>query len=153
MSNFKEFATEEEYNAAISEALEAKNQSWISGRLQEARDKAIKETEAKYKDYEQLKEASSTWKDKEESYKTQIKDLNDKYTASESSALKMKAAYKHKIPFELAERINGSTAEEIDADAKAISQFVTASSPSSPLRNTEGAPTSNAWSSVLSQMK
>lgn len=152
MANFIEFETEEAYNEAISKAIEEKNQSWITGRLQAAREKAIEETKAQYSDYEQLKADAGKWEETKTGLTQQIADANAAKTKAETELVKMKAAAKHGIPFEMASRLSGTSEEEIEKDAKSMAQYL-APKKSGPLRNPESHSKSSPWDSIVADMK
>lgn len=105
-------------------------------------DKIIKEHGKSVQELNTLKEAESTWKTekgnlestitklqadiktKDEKY-ADYDDLAGKITTLETKELKRQVAHENSIPFELADKLSGTTKEELEADAKQLASFVT----------------------------
>lgn len=146
---FKTFETEEEYTAALNEALEEKNKGWIADRLETARTNAVKELKAQYADYEDLKKSNEDMQaqiaafgtkqadfDKEVAeWSEKKKKIESKAAEAAAEALKLRAAAKYGIPFDMADRLRGTSAEEIEKDAKDSAKFFTQRQ--APLKNPE----------------
>lgn len=62
----------------------------------------------------------------------QITDLTAKNTAAELGALRQRIAHETGLPFELADRLNGSTEEEIRKDAEVFAKFTAPQQQPSP---------------------
>ena len=132
MAEFKPINSQEEFDKAIAERL---------GRIK-------KQYEEKYSDYESLKdiqskydalstEHSSTSKQLEtmssqyselknsvDKFKQDIADRDAAIETFKKNEMRIKAARTARIPLELAEKINGSTEEEMMEDAKFLSSFL-----------------------------
>lgn len=56
-------------------------------------------------------------------------ELSDKIAKLETANMRSEAARKHNLPDALAARLQGATAEEIEADAKALAELIPAATP------------------------
>ena len=70
-------------------------------------------------------------------YEAEKKEMNDKILAYETSSVKMRIARETGLPYELAERLSGSTEGEIRKDAKDLAQYVSKVNAAPPLKTTE----------------
>ena len=116
----------------------------IASRLQRERDKAVKETEERFADYEQIKSDSASWKEKFEKASGQLTEknaevdkLNAQVKANETANTRAKVARELGIPFDMADRIKGETEDEMKEDAKILASFVKSSQPAPPLGDPE----------------
>ena len=131
MSEFKPITTQEEFDAAIK------------GRLSREKEK--------YSDYDQLKsriaeleeenvglkstiEASN--QSKEDSDR-QLEDLQNKITGYETASLRTRIALKHGLPYDLADRLQGTDEESFEADAERLAGFMKPVSKVAPVKSTE----------------
>lgn len=139
MAEFKVIETQEEFDKAIQKRLEQKD----------------REAAEKYKDYLSPDEAAKLKADHDkeigeihakltaaEEKATQhdqvVQDLQTRATQAETSLLKSKVAHENGVPIELADRLVGTTAEELKADAEMVAGFLAPKS-APPLRSTEPA--------------
>lgn len=128
--SFEPIDTQEKFDSAISERLRRE-----------------RETIAKrYADYDELKTKVST-------YEQQIADMTkaageaaEKYAALQSKVKdyetarsRARIAHETGLPFELADRLTGSTEEEIRKDAESLSRFI-GKGRAAPLRSPEEPP-------------
>ena len=111
----------------------------IATRLQRERDKAVKETEGRFADYEQLKSDIESFKSKYEEINgqlaernTEVDKLNAQLKANETANTRAKVARELGIPFDMADRIKGETEDEMKEDAK-----IKSSQPAPPLGDPE----------------
>lgn len=118
MSDFKVIETQEQLDEIIKD------------RIARAEAKA----QEKYADYDSLKAQlsekdeqitalSSQLKESTEKvagYDGQVKELQNKISAYATDAVKTRVAHEMGLPYELANRLNGSNEEEIKADAKKL---------------------------------
>lgn len=133
---FKAITTQEELDEVIKD------------RLKRERDKLSKEVEEKYKDYDSLREELS--KAKENS--AEIETLQKKLQAYEKAEMKRKVAMEYKIPYNLADRIQGDDEESMAEDAKNLQAYFKKEAP--PLRNTETIPKKeDAYKKLLDGLK
>jgi chromosome segregation ATPase len=137
MEDFKVIETQEDFDKAIQKRLaqkdreaEEKYKSYLSPEKVEALNK---EWEEKFnKVNESLKEATK----KMEGHDQIVSDLTKRATTAESSLLRSKVAHESGVPFELAERLVGTTEEELKADAEKLASFLTPKA-APPLRSNE----------------
>lgn len=129
MAEFKVIETQEDFDKAIQERLARKDKEFS-----EFKEKASA-SEAEYK--KRLDEAANTIKSLNEKiagHDSVVSDLTARATKAEGSLLRVKVAHENGVPMELAERLVGSTAEELAADAKSFASYMApASAP--PLRS------------------
>ena len=131
MSEFKPITTQEEFDAAIKERL--------------SREKA------KYSDYDQLKSRveelekengglkstiEATNQSKADADK-QLEDLQNQISGYEMANLKTRVALQHGLPYDLAERLQGTDEESFKADAERLAGFMKKSQPVYPLGTKE----------------
>ena len=117
MPEFKPIETQEALDAIIKD------------RIERAKKSAADEVAKKYEGYlspDDVKKhidqiAALTAKISES--ETKIADLTAKNSAYEISSVKMKVAHETGLPYELADRLSGTTEEEIRKDADALSKF------------------------------
>jgi hypothetical protein len=107
---FKPIETQEAFDAAIRERLERQKRS------------VTEEVTKKFDGYLSPEDAAGLRTKITES-ETTIADLTAKNTAYKQRAAKLKIANETGLPFALAERLTGSTEEEIRADAEALVRY------------------------------
>lgn len=123
MPEFKVIETQEALDAIIKE------------RIERAKKSAAEEAAKKFEGYLSPDEAKkhtdqiAALNDKLKESETKIADLTAKNSAYEISSVKMKVAHETGLPFELAQRLSGTTEEEIRKDADALAKFATHSQP------------------------
>ena len=133
MSEFKPITTQEEFDAAIKERL--------------SREKA------KFSDYDQLKsrvteletenvglkstiEASN--QSKADSDK-QLEEMQKQIAGYETANLRTRIALQNGLPYDLADRLQGTDEESFKADAERLASFIKHVEPVAPMRNLEPA--------------
>ena len=131
MSEFKPITTQEEFDAAIK------------GRLSREKEK--------YGDYDQLKsrvtelekenvglkstiEANN--QSKSESDK-QLEEMQKQIAGYETASLRTRVALQHGLPYDLADRLQGTDEESLKADAERLAGFMKRTQPVAPVRDTE----------------
>ena len=131
MSEFKPITTQEDFDAAIKERL--------------SREKA------KYSDYDQLKsrvteletenvglkstiEANN--QSKSESDK-QLEEMQKQIAGYETASLRTRIALQHGLPYDLADRLQGTDEESLKVDAERLAGFIKKTQPVAPVRETE----------------
>ena len=133
--SFKTIETQAELDAIIKSRLDREKES----------------IKAKLADYEQLKAHNAELEQQNAEYKTaledaktkastseqSIADLQSKVTSYEQAQLRTKIALQNGLPFDLADRLAGSTEEEIKADAEKLAGLMNVSQGLSPLKSTE----------------
>lgn len=141
MAEFTPITTQEQFNEAIRERLERER--------------------AKFSDYETLKGKAAQFDQlNAKDYPKQLEDLQkqletakgdkSRADAAEAKLLKISVAQKKGIPVELAERLTGSTEEELAKDAENFSGFLRpAAAP--PLANLDN-PAANRTDAALAEL-
>lgn len=129
--------TQDEVNALVKERLDRAEKKWQEkySNYYSADDLASK-TEDLNKQITELGNSLNAANDKANADAQTIADLEAKASKYETDSVKIRIALENGIPFELANKLTGTTEEEIRNDAKKMSQFV-ASTPAMPMRNPE----------------
>ena len=109
--------TQEAFDAAIKERLDRQKKS-VTEEVRKSFEGWISPEEAK-KSADQIATLTGKLSDSE----TKIADLTAKNSAYEINSVKMKVARETGLPYELADRLSGSTEDEIRKDAETLSQF------------------------------
>ncbi|WP_261064893.1 capsid assembly scaffolding protein Gp46 family protein [Streptococcus mitis] len=131
MSEFKPITTQEEFDAAIKERL--------------SREKA------KYSDYDQLKSRVTELETENVGLKStieanrqskadadkQLEDLQKQISNYETASLKTRVALQHGLPYDLADRLQGTDEESFKADAERLASFVKHTEHVAPMRTLE----------------
>ena len=164
MSEFQAITTQEDFDKAIQKRLAQKD----------------REAEEKYRDYlapdkvdalkseydKRLADASALVKDaqaKLAKHDEEVAALMTRATTAEGKLLKNSIANKHGIPLDLADRLLGDTAEEIEKDAQSFAGYF-APTHGAPMRSNDpsgapsgsvggGNPTDTALMTLLSQLQ
>lgn len=133
MLEFKPITTQEEFDAAIKERL--------------SREKA------KYSDYDQLKSRVEELEKENGGLKSTIEDTNqskadadkqlevlqNQIAGYETASLRTRVALQHGLPYELADRLQGTDEESFKADAERLASFVKHTEYVAPMRTLEPA--------------
>ena len=122
MSEFKVIETQEDFDKAIKARLAQKDRE-VEEKFKDYL--SPEKAEALKADYEKkLEEAAKTLKEVQEKAKgfdQTVSELTKRAESAETSLLKNKIAYEHKLPLELAGRLIGTTEEELTKDAESLS--------------------------------
>ena len=131
MSDFKPITTQEEFDAAIKERL--------------SREKA------KYSDYDQLKSRVTELETENVGLKStieatnqskadtdkQLEELQSKIAGYETASLRTRVALQHGLPYDLADRLQGTDEESFKADAERLAGFMKSKESIPPLKTNE----------------
>lgn len=132
----KPITTQEDFDAKIKE------------RLEREREKIAKEVNAKYQDYEALKSELTKAKDGQK----ELEKLQNEIAGYKRAELKRKIAMEYKIPYDLADRIQGEDEEAMISDAKNLQAYFKRDAP--PLKNIENTPKKeDAYKKLLNGLK
>lgn len=117
MPEFKAIETQEALDAIIKDRIERAKKS--------AADEAAKKYEGFISpdDVKKHTDQIAALTEKLRESDTKIADLTAKNSAYEIASVKTKIAHEVGLPYELAERLSGTTEEEIRKDADALSRF------------------------------
>ena len=131
MSEFKPITTQEEFDAAIKERL--------------SREKA------KYSDYDQLKSRVTELETENVDLKStieannqskadadkQLEEMQNQISNYETASLRTRVALQYGLPYDLADRLQGTDEESFKADAERLASFVKPTEHFAPMRNLE----------------
>ena len=131
MSEFKPITTQEEFDNAIKERL--------------SREKA------KYSDYDQLKSrveelekekaglqsALESSKQSAAEYDKKIAEFESRVAGYETADLRTRIALQNGLPYDLADRLQGTDEESLRADAERLAGYMKQTQPVAPVRETE----------------
>lgn len=131
MSEFKPITTQEEFDAAIK------------GRLSREKEK--------YGDYDQLKSRVAELETENVGLKStieatnqskadadkQLEDLQNKIAGYEMASLRTRVALQHGLPYDLADRLQGTDEESFKADAERLVGYIKKSQQVAPIRDSE----------------
>lgn len=131
MSDFKPITTQEEFDNAIKERL--------------AREKS------KYSDYDQLKSHVLELEEENVGLKStieasnqskadadkQLEEMQKQIAGYETASLRTRIALQHGLPYDLADRLQGTDEESFRADAERLAGFMKSAQPVAPVRETE----------------
>nr|DAR05687.1 MAG TPA: major capsid protein [Caudoviricetes sp.] len=131
MSEFKPITTQEEFDAAIK------------GRLSREKEK--------YGDYDQLKSRVAELEEENVGLKStieatnqskadvdkQLEDLQNQIAGYETANLRTRVALQHGLPYDLADRLQGTDEESFKADAERLVGYIKKSQPVAPIRDSE----------------
>lgn len=106
METFTPITTQEQLDSVVQERVAA----------------AVEEAKKGFEGWLSPEDAATLTQERDDS-RAEVADLTAKNAAAENRVLKMQIATEKGIPFELAERLNGSTKEEISADADKLSKY------------------------------
>ncbi len=146
---FKAIETQEAFDAAIKSRLERNTKTVTEEVTKKYEGYLSPEDVAKHTEgyTKQITELQNKLKGNE----TTIADLTAKNKAYENSSEKMKIALEMGIPYELADKLSGETAEEIREDAKTLSKFIFRSNQPSPQFSNEKPP-ADSTTAALKEM-
>lgn len=134
MSEFKAITTQEEFDAAIKERL-ARNTKSITDEVTKKYEGFISPDEISKREKALNDKITALTAQAGEKDKS-IADLTSKNQVYELNALKAKIAREKGIPYELAQRLTGSTEEELSKDADEFAKYMPKKT--APLHDPEG---------------
>lgn len=154
MADFKPINTQEEFDAAVKDRLDRQAAKFADYDDLKAAKKELDELKGKKLD-EQLAalqaeydKAKTTLADHDKI----VSDLTTRATTAEHKLKQREIAHAAGIPVELADRINGSTDEEMTKDAETLAKYAKGGGSVLPLGNPEGSgskdPLAAAYSSL-----
>ena len=130
MSEFKVIETQEALDAIIKDRLDRQKKA-VTDEIKKQYEGWISPEDAK-KSTDQIAALNGKLSDSEKT----IADLTAKNSAYEISSVKMRRAHETGLPYELAERLSGTTEEDIRKDAETLAQF-TSQAPATPSFSSE----------------
>lgn len=136
---FKTIETQEELDKVIGERLKRERETVEKkyADYETLQEKAGKYDEISSKNYEgqieKLNEQLKTANEKLAGHDKEVSELTLRATGAEARLLKVQIANENGIPYELADRLTGDSAEDIRKDAEAFSKFVSPQQTPPPL--------------------
>ena len=125
MEDFKVIETQEEFDKAIKERL-ARKEKELAETYKEylSPDKASSLKEEYEKKLAEANKKLDEVSEKLKSHDAIVSELTDRATKAETSLMKSRIAHECGVPIELAERLVGSTEDELKKDAEALAAFM-----------------------------
>lgn len=144
MSDFTPIETQDQLNAVIGERISKAEQKYA-----QERDDLKKQNDAYAKQLadlqEQLKKQDETMKGRQ----AEVDALTAKVQNFESSSLKTRIALEAGLPYKMAERLTGTTEEEVRADAEMMVKLMGAQTPAAPIGTNDPVITTDSKDAAL----
>lgn len=144
MSDFTPIETQDQLNAVIGERISKAEQKYA-----QERDDLKKQNDAYAKQLadlqEQLKKQDETMKGRQ----AEVDALTAKVQNFESSSLKTRIALETGLPYKMAERLTGTTEEEVRADAEMMVKLMGAQTPAAPIGTNDPVITTDSKDAAL----
>lgn len=144
MSDFTPIETQDQLNAVIGERISKAEQKYA-----QERDDLKKQNDAYVKQLadlqEQLKKQDETMKGRQ----AEVDALTAKVQNFESSSLKTRIALETGLPYKMAERLTGTTEEEVRADAEMMVKLMGAQTPAAPIGTNDPVITTDSKDAAL----
>lgn len=154
MADFKAINTQEEFDAAVKDRLDRQAAKFADYDDLKAAKKELDELKGKKLD-EQLAalqaeydKAKTTLADHDKI----VSDLTTRATNAEHKLKQREIAHAAGIPVELADRINGSTDEEMTKDAEMLAKFAKGVGQTLPLANPDGSGSKTSLEAAYSSL-
>ena len=144
MAEFTPIETQEQLNEVIKGRLEReqKKHSEATAELQSKYDNVVSEFEALKSANEELTNKLTAYDEKYANYDTELIELQNKVKAYESDSVKTRICKEVGLPYEMRNRLNGNTEEEILKDAEELKKILPKSD--SIMKHTEVTPTAES---------
>lgn len=150
MSDFTPIETQEQLNAIIGERISRAEQK--AAEKYSDYDDVKKQNDAYAKQLadlqEQLKKQDETMKGRQ----AEVDALTAKVQNFESSSLKTRIALETGLPYKMAERLTGTTEEEVRADAEMMVKLMGAQTPAAPIGTNDPVITTDSKDAALKKL-
>lgn len=124
MSDFTPIQTQEEFDKAIKGRLAQKDREAEERYKDYLAPDKVSELKADYeKKLEEAKKSAKEAADKASGFDKTVAELTARAEKAENSLLKNKIAFQHKLPLGFAERLMGTTEEELTKDAETLAEL------------------------------
>ena len=133
MSEFKPITTQEEFDAAIKARLSREKEKYVDYDQLKSR---VEELEKENVGLQSTIEANRQSKADDDK---QLEELQKQIAGYETASLRTRVALQHGLPYDLADRLQGTDEESFKADAERLAGFMKKSQPVAPIRNMEPA--------------
>ena len=131
MSEFKPITTQEEFDAAIKARLSREKEKYVDYDQLKSR---VEELEKENGDLKSTIEATNQSKADADK---QLEVLQNQIAGYETASLRTRVALQHGLPYDLADRLQGTDEESFKADAERLASFVKSTEYVAPMRNLE----------------
>lgn len=133
MSEFKPITTQEEFDAAIKERLYREKAKYSDYDQFKSRVEELEKENVGLKSTIEANNQSKADADK------QLEDMQKQIAGYETASLRTRIALQHGLPYDLADRLQGTDEESLTADAERLVSFVKPTEYIAPMRNIEPA--------------
>ena len=131
MSEFKPITTQEEFDAAIKGRLSREKEKY--GDYDQLKSR-VEELEKENVDLKSTIEATNQSKVDADQ---QLEDLQNQIAAYEKASLRTRVALQYGLPYDLADRLQGTDEESLKVDAERLVGYMKRAQPVAPVRETE----------------
>lgn len=131
MSEFKPITTQEEFDAAIKARLSREKEKY--GDYDQLKDR-VEELEKENVGLKSTIEANNQSKADADK---QLEDMQKQIAGYETASLRTRVALQHGLPYDLADRLQGTDEESFKADAERLAGFMKSNQPVAPVKETE----------------
>lgn len=131
MSEFKPITTQEEFDNAIKARLSREKEKYGDYDQLKSRVAELEEENAGLKSTIEANRQSKADADK------QLEVLQNQISGYETASLRTRIALQYGLPYDLADRLQGTDEESFKADAERLAGFMKRAQPVAPVRDTE----------------
>ena len=131
MSEFKPITTQEEFDAAIKGRLSREKEKYGDYDRLKSRVAELEEENVDLKSTIEATNQSKADADK------QLEDMQKQIAGYETASLRTRVALQHGLPYDLADRLQGTDEESFKADAERLVGYIKKSQPVAPIRDSE----------------
>ena len=131
MSEFKPITTQEEFDAAIKGRLSREKEKYVDYDQLKSRVAELEEENVGLKSTIEATNQSKVDVDK------QLEELQNKIAGYETASLRTRVALQYGLPYDLADRLQGTDEDSFKADAERLAGFMKKTQPVYPLGTNE----------------
>ena len=131
MSEFKPITTQEEFDAAIKARLSREKEKYVDYDQLKSRVEELEKENGGLKSTIEATNQSKADADK------QLEDMQKQIAGYETANLRTRIALQHGLPYDLADRLQGTDEESFKADAERLAGFMKKTQPIYPLGTKE----------------
>lgn len=133
MSDFKPITTQEEFDAAIKARLSREKEKYGDYDQLKSRVTELEEENVGLKSTIEANQQSKAESDK------QLEEMQKQIAGYETASMRTRIALQNGLPYDLADRLQGTDEESLRADAERLASFVKSTEYVAPMRNLEPA--------------
>lgn len=131
MSEFKPITTQEEFDAAIKARLSREKEKYVDYDQLKSRVEELEKENVGLKSTIEANNQSKAESDK------QLEEMQKQIAGYETDSLRTRVALQHGLPYDLADRLQGTDEESFKADAERLAGFMKPVSKVAPVKSTE----------------